>query len=375
MNIKKITGALYISVCLMFSMFLPVHAANNVTLAFEKTEIANELQVVITGMPKTKSLSLNVQVEGDVTFDDTMKLSSELQKLGARVDTRQASKNTLDIYVTSKQEIDVQGKIILGSIQLRGDVKQKYKLSLNKAKDGIKGVSSAYEATQIPADSKNLVMEGTVQEIVDSNKPVDPDKPGNDSEKPGEGEKPDGNNEQQGDSDITNKPGGDITITDGNASASGGTQIDKKMKLSVTEVKDTDYLAMVKKSLAKISTKYKAYNIQITKNGKAITLKDSVKIRINIPEGFDKTKLKVYDIQQNNRSELAFTVDGNTIEFSITHLGNYVIAEQNVNEKDISVGTGDSTSQTLYYALAGAAIVSIAILAVLREKRKHRIQN
>lgn len=366
------------SICLMFSMFQPVHAADDVILSFEKTENANELRVVLSGMPKTKSISLNLKVDGNVSFDNLMKPAKELEKAEASMDTRQSSKDTLDIYVTSKKEIDVQGKIVLGVIQLRGDVNEKYTISLNKAKAGIKGVSTTYVAKQISAGASNLVIEGNSLEIVDTNKPVEPDQPGQDEEKPGEDtNKPEDDNEKPGEdgetggSDTT-KPG-DSTITDGDSSTSGDTQIDKTMKLSITEVKDSKYLAMVKESLVNISTKYKAFNIQITKDGKAIALKESVLVRIAIPEGYDKAKLKVYDIQDSNRSELAFTVNGNMIEFSITHLGNYVIAEQNIDGEDGSVGTGDSTSITLYYALAGAALVSIAILVVLREKRKRRI--
>lgn len=363
MNIKKITGILCICIALMFSMFRSVHAVDKVTLSFVKTDTANELEVVVTGMPKTESLSLNLKVDGNVTLKDDMKVSSDLAKLGARIDTRQTSTNTLDIYVTSKNVIDTNGKIVLGRIYVEGNLHEKYSISLNKDKDGIKGVSDAFQAVQIPADDKNLVTEGSSQEIADTTqKPEEPQTPEGDKPVHPEIDKP---GDTAGDDDKT--------IRDQDTSVTGNTQIHNKMSLHVTEVKDSSYLAMVKTSLSKISTKYKVFNINIMENGKAITLHEQVTVRMAIPKGFDRTKLKVYDIQNNNRSELAFTIEGDNIVFQISHLGNYVIAEQNVSGAGASIETGDTTQTSLYYALAGAAFVSIVILFLFREKRKQKI--
>lgn len=412
MKMRKITSTIGICLCLMFSILLPIQAKDTVTLRVKETETANELQLVLEGLPKTKSVSLNLKVNGNAELLDSITPSKELLAKGGRIDSRQdkGAKKTLDLYVTSKSEIDTNGTIVLGTIKVSGKFDERYTLSLNEKKTGIKSVSSTFASTTIAANADNLKLINNVQTIinpddvpvdpenpdkpvdpenpVDPEKPVDPENPTDpenpskptdpenptnpeDPSKPTDPENPSnpGNPENPTNPDV--QPGTQ-TLVDGEFQITGNKQLDATMKLSVGEVQDKAYLSMVKKSLAKISKKYQAYNIDITKDGKSIALGESVRVRMPIPAGYDASKLKVYDIQENIISELAFTVEGNYIYFDIMHLGNFVIAETSNSGSTTGADTSDSTQRNLYIGLALASVISVGILVVLDKKKKLR---
>lgn len=389
MKMRKYTGCFIVCLCLMFRILLPVQAIDNVTLRVEKTQTANELQLIVEGVPDTKSISLNLKVEGNVTFINDVTPSKALTEKGGRVDTRQddKSKNTLDIYITSKQAIDKNGSIVIGTVKIEGKTGAEYTIKLNDKKDGIKGVSSSYAASTVSATDTSLKYEGNKQTIIDPNAgPIDPEGPG----EPEGPEEPEGPTDPEGPvnpEDPTNPEEPEVptdpdtaikTIVDGEFQLTGKKQIKDSMKLKVKEVSDKEYLALVQESLAKVSTKYKAFNIDVTNDGKSIILEETVRVRMPIPSGFDASKLKVYDIQKNIVSDLSFSVEGNYVSFDIIHLGNFVIAEQNLTGgtaiPPVGVNTGDKTSRNLYLGIASASLVCVAILMVLREKRKLQVK-
>lgn len=344
---------MFACLCLVCTTLLPVHANQAVTLRVEKTNTPNDLQLQLVGLSEVTAVSLNLKVNGDAEFSPFFTLSKELESKGARADILQSSKDILDVYITSKQVLSTKDVLVLGNIRMVGKEKASYKIEINSAKTGIKSVSATFTSKIIAADSKNLVLVGNNQSIVDPNKPV-PDIPG--AEKPNIP------------SDPSLPPMANNMITDGNAQLGGNDQITSNMKLQVTEVADKEYLQMVRTSLEKLSNKFKAYKVNVTLDGKPITLTKETMLHLPIPTGFDVSKIKVFSINRQNRSELAFRIEGNSVVFNITHLGNYVIAEMNVKG---DVTTGDTTQSSLYLGIASVSflVIVFAIGMVLRKKR------
>lgn len=354
MQIRRKVTAVFACFCVACMTLLPIHADQAVRLYVDKTSTPNELSLKLVGVPKVSSISLNLQVSDGVTFAPTFTLSKEMVAKGARVDVLQSSKDTLDIYITSKGVLSDSDTLLLGDIQMLGNKGATYTVGLNPAKTGIKSVSSTYDATTIPSTSPDLTILDNTQTIVDSQapKPPTPSTPSNPDETP-----------------LPNTPGGDANniISDGNAQFGGNDQINAKMKLQVKEVQDKAYLDMVKKALAGISDKFKVYNVNVTLDGKPITLTKATTLRLPIPKGFDPTKIKVFEVEKQNRSELAFRIEGQDVVFDITHLGNYVIAEANL-QAGTHASTGDTTNAGLYVAIVIGSLIVIGGIIFLRKK-------
>lgn len=102
--------------------------------------------------------------------------------------------------------------------------------------------------------------------------------------------------------------------------------------LIAKEQKEEKVVNVVKESLKDITSKFKIYDITLMSDNKVIQPNGNVKISLPIPEGYDKTKLEIYRIEENGeKTKYDVKVEDNYATFETNHFSNYVLAEKTTN--------------------------------------------
>lgn len=129
-----------------------------------------------------------------------------------------------------------------------------------------------------------------------------------------------------------------------------------------------------------------AYDINLLKDGTKIQPNGKVKVSIPIPEGYDKTRLEIYRVEENKQPiKYDVKVEGNYATFETDHFSIYVLAEKKeekaptkpAENKPTNKGEKDETPKTgiqdITYIITAVVIISaVGIIATIKRKQsKH----
>lgn len=110
--------------------------------------------------------------------------------------------------------------------------------------------------------------------------------------------------------------------------------------LETKKVTESKTIQIVEESIKEVSTKFVTYDITLKSEGVAIQPNGKVKIKIPIPNGYDKTKLLVYRISEDGtKTKYDIKIEENYVIIETDHFSTYVIAENNVTEKEETTNT------------------------------------
>lgn len=153
----------------------------------------------------------------------------------------------------------------------------------------------------------------------------------------------------------------------------------KDEKVSI--VADEKVLTNVKNIAVKVLDKITAHNIDVLKKFTAydITLKDSdeknvqpngkVKLHLEIPEGYDKTKVGIFGLVGDTLEAYETTINGNYAEALVEHFSTYIVGEK-AEAKQEEIKTTESKDDnsniqnpktgdnTIIYFVAGLLLIS-----------------
>lgn len=107
--------------------------------------------------------------------------------------------------------------------------------------------------------------------------------------------------------------------------------IDADMILHVLEIEEAKNISdAIMNTLTKIDGKYTAFDINLLLNGKVVQPNGIITISMNIPEGYDVSKLALYHISDDGKMKaVKFKLQGNKIVFKTDHLSVYAIVQLN----------------------------------------------
>lgn len=351
---------------LFLSMFLPVQATNNTELTIAQADEENKLSLSLSGVSDIYSLSLNLAIEGNVRLMNIQPSEALLVK-GARLNYKYDEvNNTVDIYVTSKQNVVENGNVSLGTITFTSvdEMSQDYRVTTNKVKDEVKIVAN--NRSQTLKNETNLTV-NTQTFKTSGNVVVTPDVP----------------------NQVT-------TITDSNTGISITGQFEAGTVASATEISDKSEIEAIKKMLTNVSDKFKAYDITLVLNGQTVQPKGNVTVKMPIPADYDANNVAAYYKGTSNHAELKIRVENGYVVFETSHFSTYVLAEKNINsngevlppimdenggegdvvESNISTtvaaSTGDATNVGLLIGLLVIAGLGIGFVVYKNKKDKEK---
>lgn len=118
--------------------------------------------------------------------------------------------------------------------------------------------------------------------------------------------------------------------------------------LETKKVTESKTIQIVEESIKDVSTKFVTYNITLKSEGVAIQPNGKVKIQIPIPNGYDKTKLLVYRISEDGtKTKYDIKIEENYVIIETDHFSTYVLAENNVTEKEEKTNNNTSSDNKL----------------------------
>lgn len=145
--------------------------------------------------------------------------------------------------------------------------------------------------------------------------------------------------------------------------------IPSDVEIEVNEIEKNANYDKIKRELKEIS-KFELFDINLLKDGEKIQPNGKVKIRIPIPEEFDKERLVVYRIEGTKKIEYNVTVVSikgkDFVQFETDHFSNYVLAEkmkQNSINNDIA-NTKNQLEAEPKTGTISAKIIMTSLLAV-----------
>ncbi len=108
-------------------------------------------------------------------------------------------------------------------------------------------------------------------------------------------------------------------------------------KVDVKEIKSgTDYTT-IKNALPKSVSKFQAFDISLSSNGKIVSPNGKVTVSVPLPSNISASKATVYYIPKSGAAEeLDCTISKGIISFTTDHFSIYVIAEEQTAETDLS---------------------------------------
>ncbi len=111
----------------------------------------------------------------------------------------------------------------------------------------------------------------------------------------------------------------------------------ENIDLQVSEVIEGDVYSNIQKVL-NTASKIKVFDINLLKDGSKVQPSGKIKLTIPIPEGFDKTRLVIYRVDESKKIEYQgeiVTIDNKEfVQFETDHFSYYVVAEKST-ETDI----------------------------------------
>ncbi len=134
-------------------------------------------------------------------------------------------------------------------------------------------------------------------------------------------------------------------------------------ELVIEKITEGPSFVLVNEAMREDASKFMAFDIKLLNNDEEIKPNGKMKIKIPIPEGYDKKYLYIYYIDDNgNKTEMPSKIIGNYIVFETDHFSSYVMAELPSNPR-----TNDNI---LTYTLIGlCSLVGIALM--LKKIKKH----
>lgn len=140
------------------------------------------------------------------------------------------------------------------------------------------------------------------------------------------------------------------TANDIRVVASVGT-VEKNSTLSAVEVNEGDLYQGIKNTLNTIlgsDKDFKVFDLSLIKNGNIINPLGKVQLSLALPEGYDASKLLIYQVQdsQNNDitlNSITYTIKDGRIIIETASLGQFVLVN-NVENKKPDTGNGSNTN-------------------------------
>lgn len=109
--------------------------------------------------------------------------------------------------------------------------------------------------------------------------------------------------------------------------------IDPRANLTVDVVEKPEQMEIFKTTLNNDTSKYVVFDISILLDGAKIQPNGSVILSMNVPNGYDLAKTKLFYIDENGvRHELAYRHENGKIYFETTHFSYYALAEMKDQE-------------------------------------------
>lgn len=297
-------------VCSMFMM--PVKAKDTVTVSFEATDNKNEGVLSIENIESVNALSLNITLDTDAKLKEVVP-NEDLLKQGAKFNYRyHEDTKALNLYITGKQAFVYDQKLPLAYLHFENEENTSVKLSLNPDKAGLKLV---YDTTAQTLNETNGLVFTASQLSVSGSKT--------------EEEIPDKEEESYPAAQVIDKTT-NVTIE-----AAEGV-LPKGTNANISQMKDEKKLETIKEKLSELSEKFTVYDITLMHNQTLIQPKDGsfVSVRLPIPKGYDRKKLAVYCVDQNEVETFKVEVVNGMAEFKTNHFSTYVLAETGVTQKE-----------------------------------------
>lgn len=127
--------------------------------------------------------------------------------------------------------------------------------------------------------------------------------------------------------------------------------VEKNSTLSAVEVNEGDLYQGIKNTLNTIlgsDKDFKVFDLSLIKNGNIINPLGKVQLSLALPEGYDASKLLIYQVQdsQNNDitlNSITYTIKDGRIIIETTSLGQFVLVN-NVENKKPDTGNGSNTN-------------------------------
>ena len=127
--------------------------------------------------------------------------------------------------------------------------------------------------------------------------------------------------------------------------------VEKNSTLSAVEVNEGDLYQGIKNTLNNIlgsDKDFKVFDISLIKNGNIINPLGKVQLSLALPEGYDASKLLIYQVQdsQNNDitlNSITYTIKDGRIIIETASLGQFVLVN-NVENKKPDTGNGSNTN-------------------------------
>lgn len=297
-------------VCSMFMM--PVKAKDTVTVSFEATDNKNEGVLSIENIESVNALSLNITLDTDAKLKEVVP-NEDLLKQGAKFNYRyHEDTKALNLYITGKQAFVYDQKLPLAYLHFENEENTSVKLSLNPDKAGLKLV---YDTTaQTLNETNGLVFTASLLSVSGSKT---------------EEEIPDKEEESYPAAQVIDK------ITNVTIEAAEGV-LPKGTSANISQIKDEAKLETIKEKLSELSEKFTVYDITLMHNQTLIQPKDGsfVSVRLPIPKGYDRKKLAVYCVDQNEVETFKVEVVDDMAQFKTNHFSTYVLAETGVTQKE-----------------------------------------
>ena len=297
-------------VCSMFMM--PVKAKDTVSVSFEATDNKNEGVLSIENIESVNALSLNITLDTDAKLKEVVP-NEDLLKQGAKFNYRyHEDTKALNLYITGKQAFVYDQKLPLAYLHFENEENTSVKLSLNPDKAGLKLV---YDTTAQTLNETNGLVFTASQISVSGSKT--------------EEEIPDKEEESYPAAQVIDKTT-NVTIE-----AAEGV-LPKGTSANISQIKDEAKLETIKKKLSELSEKFTVYDITLMHNQTIIQPKDGsfVSVRLPIPKGYDRKKLAVYCVDQNEVETFKVEVVDDMAQFKTNHFSTYVLAETGVTQKE-----------------------------------------
>lgn len=297
-------------VCSMFMM--PVKAKDTVTVSFDATDNKNEGVLSIENIESVNALSLNITLDTDAKLKEVVP-NEDLLKQGAKFNYRyHEDTKALNLYITGKQAFAYDQKLPLAYLHFENEENTSVKLSLNPDKAGLKLV---YDTTAQTLNQTNGLVFTASQLSVSGSKT--------------EEEIPDKEEESYPAAQVIDKST-NVTIE-----AAEGV-LPKGTSANISQIKDEAKLETIKEKLSELSEKFTVYDITLMHNQTLIQPKDGsfVSVRLPIPKGYDRKKLAVYCVDQNEVETFKVEVVDDMAQFKTNHFSTYVLAETGVTQKE-----------------------------------------
>ncbi|MDU1312915.1 MAG: hypothetical protein E6940_02505 [Clostridium septicum] len=236
---KRIIKGLAISLVAGVIFLSPVRSVSASTgIVLERVEKeANVVEVSIDNFNyEAKSFQLELKIVGDVTLAD-LKWSEALNKSVVNKNyIYNKDKNTINIYVTSKENLVEFSKLPVCTLTVNGEANTTYNIVSGKSFKYIySNKNKEGKIDEIPSDSE--VNFNYVYKDNNTEKPDGSEKPDG-TEKPDEGEKPSGDENQESDGNLENQGKPENTGGQGNSSENGNSNSNNSSNKS--EVKNED---------------------------------------------------------------------------------------------------------------------------------------